>query len=318
MKNRRNYSGWIGVSALILFVSVAMSTFTLMGRLGNYIPDDSGAIALIPEEQLSQSASLDTQTTAVPTETTVTPTNSPSPTPNQVMEEDRELPLDTTVTAAPNFEVADHQQVWTTQTQVEIFKVSYENGQQEVTVNSSDGDKLIAPGTENSYVFKLKNTGNVALDYTVTVDAYITPEGTPIPVTGRLSRCDGKWIVGSSEGYGDVAALNAGEDSATIGAGKYTYYTLDWLWPYESGDDELDTSLGNSAVDEDLTFTIVISTTAEGNYAPTEDVGRIPPKTGDEMNLALWSALGVGALILLVILIVYQVKDTRNHKAKGT
>lgn len=319
MKHKTNYTGWIGVTALILFVSVAMSTFTLMGRLGDFIPDDSGAIALIPEQQLAAAAPAGEteQTEIIPQETTeeTAPILAEEPSPSPVVaEEDREIPLDTAVTAAPEFQVMDDQQVWTTQTQVEIFKVSYENGQQEITVNSSDGDKLIAPGTENSYIFKLKNTGNVALDYTVTVDAYIMPEGTPIPVTGRLSRCDGKWIVGSSERYGDVAALDAGEDSATIGAGKYTYYTLDWLWPYESGDDELDTTLGNMAVDEDLTFTIVISTRAEGNYAPTEDVGRTPPKTGDEMNLALWSALGIGALVLLVILIVYQVKDTRKRK----
>ena len=312
---KKNKSGWIGVTALILFVAVAMSTFTLTGRLGSFIPDDSGAIALIPDVQMAEATENTQPLTASAPITTVTPqpdTEATIPSPAQVTEEDREIPLGTTVTAAPNFEVVDSEQVWTTQTQVEIFKISYENGQQEITVNSADGDKLIAPGTENSYIFKLKNTGNVALDYTVTVDAWITPEGTPIPVTGRLSRCDGKWIAGDRETYDDVPALDEAEDSATIGAGKYTYYTLDWLWPYESGDDELDTLLGNTALEEDLTFTIVISTTASGNYAPTEDVGRIPPKTGDELNLALWTALGVGAAILLVILIVYQTKENRR------
>ena len=321
MKQTKKKTGWIGALALILFAAVAMSTFTLVGRLGGFIPDDSGAISLIPEVQIAEPQTEAIQTTTAPVQSTAPQTTAEAPSPAattaEITEEDREIPLNTAVTAAPNFEVVDNEQIWTTQTQVEIFRISYENGQQEITVNSSDGDKLIAPGTENSYIFKLKNTGNVALDYTVTVDAFITPEGTPIPVTGRLSRCDGKWIVGDRETYGDVHKLDEAEDSATIGAGKYTYYTLDWLWPYDSGDDELDTMLGNIAVDEDLTFTIVISTTAEGNYAPTEDVGRTPPKTGDELNLALWTSLGVGAAVLLVILTAYQIKDTRRNKEAG-
>ena len=319
---KKNKTGWIGVSALILFVSVAASSFALMGRLGTFIPDDAGAIDLIQETGLAApgeaSGAIAASTPMEPSSASETAGEilAASDTAGEVLEEDREIPLEEAVTAAPELQVADDAQVWTTETKVEIFHISYENGQQEITVNSSDGEKVIAPGTENSYVFKLKNTGNVALDYTVTVDAYITPEETAIPITGRLSRCDGKWIVGDGESYGDVAALNNGEDSATIGAGKYTYYTLDWLWPFESGDDELDTLLGNTAVEEDLTFTIVISTVASGNYASTKDIGRTPPKTGDELNLALWVALGLGALMLLVILLALQIREKRQRRRK--
>ena len=134
------------------------------------------------------------------------------------------------------------------------------NGEKVITVNSGNGDKVIAPGTENSYTFKLKNTGNVALDYTVEVDAYFTPADIEIPITGRLNRYDGTWVIGGKDEYAKVPVLDTAEDNATLGAGKYTYYTLDWLWPFESGNDELDTMLGNLAVDQELTFTIVIKT----------------------------------------------------------
>ena len=111
--------------------------------------------------------------------------------------------------ANPGFEVSDDNTVWTTNTQVEIFKLSYENGEANITVQSSDGEKVFAPGTENSYTFKLKNTGNVALDYTVDIDAYFTPGETVIPITARVNRYDGKWLVGSGDSYVDIPPSTA-------------------------------------------------------------------------------------------------------------
>ena len=45
------------------------------------------------------------------------------------------------------FETYDENTVWKGETDIEIFRMSYENGQGQVTVNSMDGDKLLAPGT---------------------------------------------------------------------------------------------------------------------------------------------------------------------------
>ena len=210
----------------------------------------------------------------------------------------------------PGFEAGDDTAVWTTDTQVEIFRVSYVNGEQVITVNNDSGDKLIAPGTENSYTFKLKNTGNVALDYTVELEAYFTPADISIPITGRLNRYDGTWIVGGKDEYERVSVLDAAEDKATLGAGKYTYYTLDWLWPFESGNDEWDTILGNLAVDQDLLFTVVIKTTATESSNPNGGGGITPPQTGDNTNLTLWIVLAVISFVIMMLLLF--VKTRRN------
>ena len=176
---------------------------------------------------------------------------------------------------------------------------------------------MIAPGTENSYTFKLKNTGNVALDYTVEIDAYFTPADIEIPITGRLNRYDGTWVIGGKDEYAKVPVLDTAEDNATLGAGKYTYYTLDWLWPFESGNDELDTMLGNLAVDQELTFTIVIKTTATESSNPYDDSGITPPQTGDNTNLTLWIVLAVSSFAMMIFLLFYQNKEKRRDSAEA-
>lgn len=296
---------WIWVSAFVLFICVAATAVVVAGKMETYLYDDSGAIALIPEniplttneeEASSGIASQNTESAEPSTETVSPPTEVQSDDPSETVPPE-------TQPKNPGFEADDDEKVWTTDTQVEIFRVSYRNGEQILTVKSENGDKLIAPGTENSYTFKLKNTGDTALDYSVTVDAYFTPGDVVIPITGRISRYDGVWIAGDKEAYTDVKMLDSAADRATLGAGRYTYYTLDWIWPYESGDDELDTLLGNTAVDQDLIFTIVITTTATENPDPDAGGGLESPQTGDDSHIALWFLLMIVSLAALLFLI---------------
>ena len=191
-----------------------------------------------------------------------------------------------------------------------LWRVSYENGEKAITANSNNGEKIFAPGTENSYTFKLKNTGDVALDYAVAVDVFFTPRDIVIPITGRLSRYDGKWIAGGLESYVEIQALDAAEDRDSLGAGKYTYYTLDWLWPFESGNDELDTWLGNLAVEQDLSLTIVITTTATDSADPNDGSGITPPQTGDESNMIPWILASFCSLLMMIFLIRCAAKET--------
>lgn len=325
-KPNRSNIRWIWLSALILFVCVAATTIAFVSRLNGFLLDDSGAICLMTantsatddrsaetggfrntgysamqapaaeQEPVNSSETLETQTD--PT-TAVTAPQAARPLQN------------------PGFEASDDQTVWSTNTQVEIFRISYENGEQVITVHSDDGDQVIAPGTENSYTFKLKNTGNVALDYSVAVDAYFTPVDIEIPITGRLNRYDGTWVVGGKDSYASVSGLDAAEDKATLGPGKYTYYTLDWLWPFESENDEYDTMLGNLAVEQDLIFTIVIKTNATESSNPYDDSGITPPKTGDGMNLALWIVLMVSSFVMMLFLLFYQSRDKRRYSAEA-
>lgn len=312
-KNRAaNLRVWLIV--LILFACVSITIVALIDRLNGFMVDDSGAMPLIPEGYTIESVNTGNKRPALAPESAHnkalgidgTEVRNTAPANNN---------NNTTRRANPGFQVEDDKVIWSNNTQVDIFHISYKNGEQQITVNSNDGDKLIAPGTSNSYVFKLSNTGNVALDYEVTVEAFFSPAEVTIPVTARLSRYDGEWIVGDNENFADIPTLDGAQDSATLGAGRYTYYTLDWQWPFESGDDEYDTMLGNRAVDEDLTFTIVINTRAEYSGDADHEGGLVP--TGDNSYASIMTAIVVGSCAMIIILLVLKIKEKKNGNSEG-
>ena len=180
------------------------------------------------------------------------------------------------------FYAEDDAQIWTTDTKVDIFKIAYENGENQITV-AGNGDKLIAPGTENTYSFRLKNNGGGAADYKVVVEAWIEgDDGNGLPVDARLNSQKTGWLVGSEEQWSPVLALNGIEDTGILYSGKTATYDLYWRWPFErdldgdgdvSDGDAMDTLLGNLAAEQDVTLTIRITTLC--NYHWPEE----PPVT---------------------------------------
>ena len=209
------------------------------------------------------------------------------------------------------FRVTDEDTVWKGNTQVEIFRVSYKNGQGQVTVKSSRGDNLIAPGTENSYTFALENTANGPVAYSMSMKAYFSSADYIIPVEAKVTRdTDKKYLLGSAVSYDDVLELNKVSDSGTLKKGYVMPYTLSWQWPFE-GDDAYDTLLGN--LEEDLTLTIVIETYAE--YAPPSADGGIP-KTGDTSHIGLWFTVMLGSSAgLMFLLLLMRRKGEENETA---
>lgn len=297
-QSNSNKNRWIWVAVLLLFVLVCLSVFILTSRLNPFLPNDEGAIVLNDGSDSNEDTGDDDSATADGNSSTSngTATGNAEPVYN------------------PDFYVTDGEIAWGTNTSVELFHVFYEDGEQNISVKSDDGDTIIAPGTENSYTFKLKNSGDVALDYIVTVDAYVTPSDITIPVTARLNRYDGTWVVGDLDTYVDIPTFDVAQDTGTIGAGKYAYYTLDWVWPFESGDDAWDTVLGDMAVEQDVILTIAISTVSKISNNPDDTSGLTPPKTGDDSMIVLWYGLAIISLILLLILIVYLIRE--KYKAK--
>lgn len=232
------------------------------------------------------------------------------------------------------FQVSDDKQVWSTDTQIDIFKASYDNETGEITVQSAgaDGqantangttangkasgkasdktssktgktantgiDKLIAPGTSNQYTFAVKNTGQKKADYKIWVETRIAGSVKTLPLQTRMAGRN-KWLAGEDDQWTGAMGLNGVSDQGQLAPGKSTSYTLYWQWPFEQGDDEYDTFLGNLAADEDVTYTIAIHTlasdaeAADGSGAGSDKNGGLF-KTGDDTMI--W----IAALVLAI------------------
>ncbi|MDO4331670.1 MAG: hypothetical protein Q4C58_03170 [Eubacteriales bacterium] len=279
--------GGPGFAGIILLLGVILTAVVCVWRIASFAAEDATLVIPVAVSESVDTAVLYEQNTALP----------------NVRTEQNSLSA-----AEAGFAVSDEKQVWSSQTAVEIFRISYENGDNQITV-AGDGEKLIAPGTANEYDFRLSNTGNVAVDYTMTMEAYFGRENRTIPVEVRVNDYQGNYLAGSRDEWSPVMELNSVSDTAVLGAGHYNGYTLTWQWPFE-GDDAYDTLLGNSAVQEDITLTIVICVLAAASEDPDAS-GGIPQtgifgvpggvRTGDEHGAALWLALLAAAVIVIVI-----------------
>lgn len=214
--------------------------------------------------------------------------------------------------ARPYFKVSDDDQVWGTETQIEIFHIKYdETGA--VTVETCNGDKVFAPGTGNVYTYTVKNDESKAVDYTMYVDAWYDGTDKWIPIEAYLKDSDGKNLAGAPDNYVDVLDLNDIVEKKSLAPGASRIYDLGWRWPFERTDgdgldanDEYDTMLGDLAVDNDLKLTVRIRFIAE--------VDEDAPYTGDNSSVAPWALAAGGSLVLICVLLVLKKRDRREEE----
>lgn len=191
---------------------------------------------------------------------------------------------------------------WSSVTAADIFSVKYSNENGEFTVASQNGkDLIVAPGTSQSYDFRVTNTGSSAIKYTLRAEYSTVSAGKTVPLKVRFSDYKATYFVGNAETWASPSDLNTLYDERTLGAGKYVPYTLDWIWEFE-GDDEYDTELGNAAGDYTLTVKLYLVAEWDSGSGEGEDV----PDTGDHSHLILWIALMTVSLVLMIFFVIYK------------
>lgn len=125
----------------------------------------------------------------------------------------------------------------------DLFETTYTN------VESANGDKIIAPGTEGSFDIVLTNNSEVNATYTI---AYTADTGN-IPVEFSL----GEDEEGNTTWYSDITALNATDVEIAMNGGGDTV-TVYWRWAFVGGQssnftgtqtDQTDTALGTAGTD---------------------------------------------------------------------
>ena len=150
-----------------------------------------------------------------------------------------------------NYNIHDDHVVWQTETEVDIFSQSYlgvgaYSGTE--TVVSSDGDKVVAPGTEGKYSFTIENTGPLPMYYELTFESWNKGFKYQIPLEARVSCETGEYLFGSATEWADFNNLAEAMDSKTLDAGKSMTYTLDWRWTFHRDwEDWMDTALGDQS-----------------------------------------------------------------------
>ena len=240
---------------------------------------------------------------------------------NNVLPEDQDIFF--VVGKNPSFELSDGEgKKWNNETNVNIFKSDYTNGEGKTTIISQNGDKVIAPGSTSSYKFAMYNNGNMAVMYETDVDFSLIIKGAEnkdivFPLKVRLYTDSGKYLVGSETEWANINDIKVDAYLSQLGASSYESFTLEVKWDYESGNDELDTLLGNMSAehgnnnseDKGIAVNLSINTYAEEHVDPTAKGGTpIDAETGGEVEYGgtvrwLWFILlftNVGMLLFYI------------------
>lgn len=130
--------------------------------------------------------------------------------------------------------------------QLDLFSVMYKNKDGDVTVESSDNMKVVAPGTDDFYVVCLRNKDNVPINYTIIVEASLIGQHE-IPLKFYLLGPHGEDIAGSGKGstWVERTGLDGSSHNASLEVEESAEYKLYWEWPFDADDDDYDTFLAN-------------------------------------------------------------------------
>lgn len=160
----------------------------------------------------------------------------------------------------------------------DIFSAEYKNGEGKVFIQSNDGDKVIGPGASTEYTIRIKNDDDIALNYTFKPVVEMVLPSDPedetkkieIPLRVKLITPDQEYLVGSAKSWGTFDDFANIDYTATIAKNEVHEYELFWEWPFERGEDEEDTFLGNLA-EGDVSISVgmqlhsEVNTSAEAN-----------------------------------------------------
>lgn len=199
--------------------------------------------------------------------------------------------------------------------EIQIFHAEYDNNG-ELTVKSDFGDRVVAPGTENSYDIYVRNVGKDPISYILEAQSRITVEvngeQTEIPIEASFYTPRDSYLLGGDDSLENLGKLDGVTDNGGLSPRNQSKYTLTWSWPFD-GDDEFDTLLGNLAAEgEELTVSVAFNVTA--SYDPNAAGGM--PITGDTSSVGLWVAVFVISTFTLIILLFLSKRENDEEKSQ--
>lgn len=180
-----------------------------------------------------------------------------------------------------------------------LFGANYNN------VESADGSKVVAPGTDGSNMIRLVNNVSGRIRYTAVL--YSIKTDPRIPVQPSLTGTGMYDTVSYQLPAGVTGAEVIRAVRGTVAGHGLQDFDINWLWNYEVTDaqDVTDTELGNAAAAAMKEQTDGDSVTV-GFYIVVEDSNNYyVPKTGDDSHIAMYLAFmliaAAGAAVSVVI-----------------
>lgn len=217
------------------------------------------------------------------------------------------LPLVLDITYAGRSDAPDHvltytknKLTWNTATDIDkrgvaklsFFDTVYEN------IESENGDKIIAPGTEATRVIRLKNDIEGTISYTAVL--YEIKRNEQIPVETSMLDRDFKDTDDYNLPKGVKKEHVIRAVTGNVKGGQIQDFDIHWIWDFYNNEqqDQTDTDFGNEAED-DITI---------GFYLLVEDNNEIvkpsAPKTGDNSMVGGYFALmGMSAIMIILLLV---------------
>lgn len=169
-------------------------------------------------------------------------------------------------TDTPDVIVYDKDNVWTQNTQIDLFE------------RNELGNQLIYPGVTGQYSFTVSNIGSEAKECQVIIE---DENKFSAPLDIRIKR-DGAYVIGSST----VWAVSADYDSGIflLDSKADSTYELEWKWDFEINDElnSRDTVLGKQARFENIPYNLKIEVFAE--TAPPESSDPSEPSEPSELS----------------------------------
>lgn len=180
---------------------------------------------------------------------------------------------------SPSFQMGSGEKKWEKNTEISLFRSEYVNGENVITVASSDGEAVFAPGAQTAYEFCAYNDGNMAIEYEINASFFLEIAGVKadegkFPLRFRLQTYEGEYLLGNENEWVKITSEQGASFQGVLGAQSYQAFLLELEWAFE-GNDGLDTALGLASANESVLLSFTVETNATTHLDPKAQGGTI-------------------------------------------
>ena len=201
---------------------------------------------------------------------------------------------------------------------IELFRIEYENASGQITVQGSNGQDVIAPGTTASYDLRLRNQDDTIIDFVMEPTVSFLTEDA-IPVEFKVVDEYGNYILGSETTWVTAAEMNDLAHRGSVHPGEVYTYHVSWQWVFETDPSQNanDTYLGNITGDRLPGVSVGIDTHATPNPKPVKSNVHMMHLLGQGFGCC-WCCWLVWILLILVLLLLVRIVFLRRKVNKLT